>query len=83
MGTGEATGVIASFCLRLPVRGILRDALLGLAGFLIGFAAIVLVRPLGSALINHFIDPPAVALVVAAIVPLSRKIFLFRHLRSQ
>jgi predicted Co/Zn/Cd cation transporter (cation efflux family) len=83
MGTGAATGAVASCCLRLPVHGILRDALLGAAGFLVGFAVIVLVRPLGHALVNHFISPIAVALVVAAMFPLSRAIFRLRHPRSR
>jgi hypothetical protein len=83
MGTGAATGAVASFSLRLPMRGILTDALLGTAGFLIGFAVTVLVRPLGSPLVNHFISPIGAALVVSPIFPLLRAISRFRHLRSR
>jgi len=83
MGIGAATGAGVSFCLRLPMRGIMTDAFLGVAGFLVGFAILLIVRPLGHALVNHFINPMSVALVVAAIFPLSRRIFRFRHLQSR
>jgi hypothetical protein len=83
MGIGAGTGAGVSFCLKLPMRGILTDALLGAAGFLVGFAIILIVRPLGHALVNHFINPLSVALVVAAIFPLFRAIARFRHLQSR
>ena len=83
MGIGAATGVVASFCFRLPMRGILTDALLGAAGFLVAFAIIVVVRPLGSAIVNHFISPMNIALVVSTTFPLSRTIFRLRHTRGR
>jgi hypothetical protein len=83
MGIGAAAGVVASFCLRLPMRGILTDALLGAAGFLAAFAIIIVVRPLGNALANHFSSPMNVALAVATIFPLSRTIFRLRYTRSR
>lgn len=83
MATGVASGVMASFFLKLPIRGVRTDALLGMVGFLIGFAGIGFIRPLGYSVINYDISPPAVALVVAAIVPLSLKILRLRRFRSQ
>lgn len=34
MAAGALAGVLASFFLRLPIRGVWKDALLGLLGFL-------------------------------------------------
>ncbi len=45
MAVGALSGVLASFLLRLPIRGVLKNALLGLLGFLGFFVAILVSRP--------------------------------------
>jgi hypothetical protein len=45
-GAAALAGVIASLSFRLPVRGIWRDALLGLLGFLVVVAAFAFFGPL-------------------------------------
>ena len=68
-GCGRTRRSAGAFFLRLPIRGVQKDALLGLLGFLVFFVTI-LVSPLGYLLINNFIDPVGVGVVVAALWPL-------------
>jgi hypothetical protein len=68
-----------SFCLRLPIQGILKDSFLGLLGFMLGMGIPLLVRPLGSVIINNFVDPYLVAWIGAALLPLVREILRFKR----
>jgi hypothetical protein len=79
--TGVVTGILASLCLRLPMRGIWKDALLGLLGFLL-FFAVDIFSPFGSFLINRGVDPVLVSLTGAALFPLLRELLRFRRSRS-
>ena len=75
---GTLTGALASLCLRLPMRGVLKaDSLLGVLGFIVGMATLILVRPLGLFFINRFVDPYFVAWIVAALLPLVRELLRF------
>ena len=86
MAAGALVGVLASFFLRLPIRGVWKDAVLGLLGFLVFFVTNLvtnLVSRLGSLLINSsLIDPIWVGLVVAALCPIVRQVLRFRNVRS-
>jgi hypothetical protein len=60
------------------MQGVLkRDSWLGLVGFIVGMAALILVRPLGLFFINKFVDPYLVAWIVAALLPLVLEVFRF------
>jgi hypothetical protein len=82
MAAGALAGVLASFFLRLPIRGVWKDAVLGLLGFFLVFFAPILVSRLGPLLINSLIDPVWVGLVVAALCPIVRQVLRFRNVRS-
>jgi hypothetical protein len=58
-----------------------RDSLLGLLGFVVAMAALILVRPLGLFFINKFVDPYLVAWIGAALLPLVLE--LLRFVRSR
>lgn len=73
-GTGALVGAIASLALRLPVRGIWKDALLGLFGFLMAFGAFVFLGPL-RAFVNSDEGPLRASLVAAAALPVLRQLF--------
>jgi vacuolar-type H+-ATPase subunit I/STV1 len=81
MAAGALAGVLASFFLRLPIRGVWKDAVLGLLGFLV-FYATTLFFGLDSLLISRLIDPTSPGLVVAAVCPIVRQVLRFRSLRS-
>ena len=81
MAAGGLAGVVASFFLTLPIRGVWKDALLGLLGFLV-FYLTTLVSPLGSLLMNSLMDPTWPGLVVAALCPIVRQVLRFRNVRS-
>lgn len=81
MAAGALAGVLASLLLRLPIRGVWKDALFGLLGF-VAFFVTILVTRLGPLLINNFIDPVAVGLVLAALCPVVREVRRFRSARS-
>ena len=70
MAAGALAGVLVSFFLRLPIRSVWKDALLGLLGFLVFFLATTLVSRLRSLLITNLIDPVNPGLVVAALFPI-------------
>ncbi len=82
MAAGALAGVLASFFLRLPIRGVWKDAVLGLLGFLVFFVATTLVSWLRSLLILNFIDPVSPGLVVAALFPIVRQVLRFSNERS-
>ena len=82
MAAGALAGVLASFFLGLPIRGVWKDAVLGLLGFLLFFVTTDLVPPLTSLLILNFIDPVNPGLVVAALCPIIRQVLRFRNVRS-
>jgi hypothetical protein len=75
MAAGALAGVLASLFLRLPIRGVWKDAVLGLLGFLV-FYVTNLVSRLGP------LDPVPVGLVVAALCPIVRQVLRFRRVRS-
>jgi|SRR5271155_384767 hypothetical protein len=81
MAAGALAGVLASFFFRLPVRGVWKDALLGLFGFLVLFET-NLVSRLGALLGNNLIDPVKPGLVVAALCAIVRQVLRFRKVRS-
>jgi len=81
MATGAVTGVLASFCLRLQIRGVWKDALLGLLGFLL-FAAVDIFSPLRYFLTNRNVDPINLSLAGAVLLPLLRELFRFKRSRS-
>ena len=82
MASGALAGVLASFFLRLPIRGVWKDAVLGLLGFLVYFVTTNLVSWLESLLILNLIDPVNPGLVVAALVPIVRQVLRFRNAHS-
>ena len=85
MAAGALAGVLASFFLRLPIRGVWKDAVLGLLGFLVFFVTNLvtnLVSRLGSLLMNSLMDPTWPGLVVAALCPIVRQVLRFRNVRS-
>jgi hypothetical protein len=75
MAAGALAGVLASFFLRLPIRGVWKDAVLALLGFLVFFVANLLSR-LGP------LDPVPVGLAVAALCPIVRQVLRFKKVRS-
>jgi|SRR5208282_1023765 len=81
MAAGALAGVLASLFLRLPIRGVWKDAVLGLLGFLV-FWVTNLVSLLGSLLNNNLIDPVTPGLVVAALCAIVREVLRFRNVRS-
>ena len=81
MASGALAGVLASFLLRLPIRGIWKDALLGLLGFAV-FFVMQLNSRLGPWLMGILTDPTWVGLVVAALCAIVRQVLRFRSLRS-
>ncbi len=81
MASGALAGVLASFLLRLPIRGIWKDAVLGLLGFLVLWVT-HLVSLIGSLLNNNLIDPVKPGLVVAALCGIVREVLRFRKVRS-
>jgi hypothetical protein len=80
MAAGALAGVLASFFLRLPIRGVWKDAVLGLLGFLVFYVTTLFSR-LGSLLIGSLIDPTSPGFVVAAVCPIVRQVLRFRNLR--
>jgi H+/Cl- antiporter ClcA len=82
MAAGALAGVLASFFLRLPIRGVWKDAVLGLLVFFLVFFAPILVSRLGPLLINSLREPVWVGLVVAALCPIVRQVLRFRNVRS-
>jgi len=82
MAAGALAGVLASFFLRLPIRGVWKDAVLGLLGFLVFFVTTDLVPRLTSLLILNLIDPVSPGLLVAALCPIVRQVLRFRNVRS-
>jgi hypothetical protein len=82
MTAGALAGVLASFCLRLPIRGVWKDAGLGLLGFLVYFVTTNLFSWLESLLILNLIDPVTPGLAVAALCPIVRQVLRFRNVRS-
>ena len=82
MTAGALAGVLASFFLRLPIRGIWKDAVLGLLGFMVYYVTMELVPRLTSLLILNLIDPVNPGLVVAALFPVVRQVLRFRSVRS-
>ena len=81
MAAGALAGVLASFFLRLPIRGVWKDAVLGLLGFLVFFVTTTLFSWLRSLLILNLIDPVSPGLVVAALFPIVRQVLRFRNVR--
>jgi hypothetical protein len=81
MAAGALAGVLVSLFLRLPVRGVWKDAVLGLLGFLV-YIVTTLDPRLRSLLINNLIDPVNPGLVVAALCPIVRQVLRFRHICS-
>ena len=81
MAAGALAGVLTSLFLRLPIRGVWKDAVLGLLVFLVFFVT-QLVSRLGLLLINSLIDPTWVGLGVAALCPIVRQVLRFRIVRS-
>ena len=82
MAAGALAGVLASFFLRLPIRGVWKDAVLGLLGFIAYYVTTELVPRLTSLLILNLIDPVNPGLVVAALCPIVRQVLRFRKVRS-
>jgi hypothetical protein len=74
MAAGALAGVLASFILRLPIRAVWKDAVLGLLGFMVFYAANLFfqVGPL---------DPLPAGLVIAALCAIVRHVLRFRNLR--
>ena len=79
---GALAGVLASFFLRLPIRGVWKDAALGLMGFMVFFVTTDLVPRLTSLLILNLIYPINPGLVVAALCPIVPQVLRFRNVRS-
>jgi hypothetical protein len=71
MVIGAVTGLLTSFVLRLSVRGVQWDALLGSAGYV---AATLISR--GST--NHDVGMTIVTISVAALLPIFRELYRFR-----
>ena len=75
-GIGALVGVIASLFTKLPVRGIWKDALLGLLGFSMVFGAFVFVGAL-RAFVNSDEGPLKASLIAAVALPILRQLFQF------
>lgn len=71
LAAGALAGVLASFLLRLPIRGVWKDAALGQLGFFVFY-----VTNLGSRC--GPLDPFPVGLVVVALCPIVRQVHRFR-----
>ena len=82
MATGALICTIACLCMRLQIRGILKDALLGVLGFFIGFITCVAVSPLNTVTSNAGPNPNVFAFAGAAVLPLLREVYRFKHSRS-
>ncbi len=79
-GVGALAGVIASLSLRLPIRDIWRDALIGLLGFLVAFAAFAFLGRLRT-FASSDEGPLKAGLAAATTVPVVRE--FFRFIRSR
>jgi uncharacterized membrane protein YeaQ/YmgE (transglycosylase-associated protein family) len=75
--TGALAGVLASLCLRLPMRGIWKDTLLGLLGFLVAFMAFVFLGPLHTFVNSDEGLPLKAGLMMAAVLPFLRELSRF------
>jgi hypothetical protein len=75
MAAGAIAGVLASFFLRLPIRGVWKDAVLGLLGYMV-FYVTNLVSQFGP------LDPVPVGLGAAALCSIVRQVLRFRNVRS-
>jgi hypothetical protein len=75
MAAGALAGVLASFFLRLPIRGVWKNAVLGLSGFM-GFFVTNLFSRLAP------LDPVPGGLVAAALCATVRQVLRFRNVRS-
>jgi len=75
MAAGTLAGVLASFFLRLPIRGVWKDALIGLLGFLV-FYVMNLVFRIGP------LDPVPLGFAVAALCSIVRQVLRFRDIHS-
>jgi uncharacterized membrane protein YeaQ/YmgE (transglycosylase-associated protein family) len=77
MATGTLAGVLASLCLRLPMRGIWKNALLGLLGFLVAFMGFIFFGPLRAFVNSDERLPLQAGLVTAAALPFLRELARF------
>jgi hypothetical protein len=80
MATGTLAGVLVSLCLRLPMRGIWKDTLVGLLGFLVAFMAFAFLGPL-RAFLNSDEGLLRAGLVTAAALPFLRELSRFIRFR--
>jgi hypothetical protein len=81
--TSVLSGVLTSLVLKLPVRGIWVDALLGLGGFLFVLLAFVFWSPLQVFIQADESLPAKAALTASAAFPFIREFSRFIRLRRQ
>lgn len=77
MAAGMFTGTLACLCLRLQIRGLMKDALLGWLGFFLGFIACILISPHNSLTTNVGPNPYFFAFLGAAFLPILREVYRF------
>jgi hypothetical protein len=82
MATGALTGTLACLYLRVQMRGLVKDALLGWLGLFLGYTACVTVFPTNTVTSNAGPNPSFVAFLGAALFPLLREIYRFKRLGS-
>lgn len=94
MAIGALTGLLASLALKRKNRGIVKDALLGALGFLVGFIGTPFVpwhqntityrvdSTVVTSTMNTFQHPGAAACALAILLPLVRAIFRYRRERA-
>ena len=82
VAAGTLTGVLMSSCLKLPMRGLWVDAVLGLLGFLFVFMAFAFLDPL-QAIVKSDEGPLRAGLVASAALPFIWEFTRFIRLRRR
>jgi uncharacterized membrane protein YeaQ/YmgE (transglycosylase-associated protein family) len=75
MAIGAVAGLLASVIFRVGVGGILRDALLGLAGIFIGAFGTAILFPRNTVTTNSGLNPNVIAIITAALLPLFHELY--------
>jgi uncharacterized membrane protein YeaQ/YmgE (transglycosylase-associated protein family) len=75
---GALTGAVASFCLRVPRSGIVKNGLLGSLGFFVGYAICIVVSPHNTSTTDAGPNPYIFALAGAVFLPLLRAVYRYK-----
>ena len=94
MAIGALTGLLAALVLKLKIRGIIKDGLLGSSGFLVGFIGTPFVpwhqntitylvgNTEVTSTMNTYQHPGRVACAIAILLPLMRAMFRYKRERA-